>query len=342
MGNKKISSILQYLVFLGIGIGLIWYTLKDLSPEQIEQLKASISQTRLLFMLPVVAALLIAHYSRTLRWKLLMQPLGYAPSTTNTFLAVMIGYFFNLLVPRLGEVMKCTVLAKYEKVAPDKLVGTIVAERAVDMLCLITVILVMMATQFDVMGGHTIKMLQEKVQQKDGSIDWVRLLGLIGGIVAVVVVVRLIFKRYAQKGILLKIKNIGKSVWQGLTSIGKLGNPMPFVAHTLLIWTMYLLSIWLGFKAFPPVAQLGINPAVSILGFGSLGMIATQGGIGVYQWAIQKTLLLYSVPALVGLAFGWVLWAAQFAFTLAMGLICLLFLPFYNRNRHAPKPIDSR
>ncbi|TAD84803.1 MAG: UPF0104 family protein [Bacteroidetes bacterium] len=343
MGKTKVSNILQYLLFLGIGIGLIWYSSKDLSPEQIAQLKLSFTHTRFLYMLPVVVALLLAHYSRTLRWKLVMQPLGYNPSTTNTFLAVMIGYFFNLLVPRLGEVMKCTVLAKYEKLAPDKLVGTIVAERAVDMVCLISVILAMMATQYDVMGAYTIDLLKQLVQQKGGGgINWLKLALILAVAVGAIWLLRYAFAHYANKGILLKVKNIGKSVWQGLTSIGKLSRPWAFLAHTLFIWIMYLASIWLGFKAFPAVAQLGINPAVSILGFGSLGMIATQGGIGAYQFAVQKTLLLYAVPAVTGLAFGWVLWGAQTVFTLVTGLICLLLLPIYNRKKHAQQPSHSR
>jgi len=65
-----------------------------------------------------------------------MEPLGYQPSIGNTFLAVLIGYLANLAIPRLGEVLKCTLLAKYEKVPAEKIVGTIVAERAFDVISL--------------------------------------------------------------------------------------------------------------------------------------------------------------------------------------------------------------
>jgi glycosyltransferase 2 family protein len=341
MGKVKPATVLQYLLFLGLGLGLIWYSSKDLTPEQVGQLKASFAQTRYLYMLPVALALLLAHYARTLRWKLLMAPLGYAPSTTNTFLAVMIGYLVNLLVPRLGELMKCTVLAKYEKVAPDKLVGTIVAERAVDMVCLMLVILIMLATQFDLMGANTLELLKQLIAQKGGGINWVSLLLALGSLALVVVGLRWVFRRYGHRGPLLNIKNIVKSIGQGLTSIGRLKKPSHFLGYTLLIWSMYLASIWLGFKAFPAVETLGINPAVSILGFGSLGMIATQGGIGAYQWAVEKTLLLYQVAAVTGLAFGWLLWGAQTVFTLVVGLICLLFLPYYNQKKHAIQPSHS-
>ena len=95
---------------------------------------------------------------------------------------------------------------------------------------------------------------------------------------------------------------------------------------------LYLVSIYLGFRAFPAVADLNFNASVAILVFGSLGMIATQGGIGAYQLAVQKTLLLYGITAVTGLAFGWVLWGAQTAIVIIAGVVSLLILPFINKK----------
>src|SRR5947209_19916122 len=103
--------------------------------------------------IPALILLLIAHYSRALRWKILMEPLGYRPSNFNTFAAVMIGYLVNAGVPRLGEVVKCTILAKYEKVRADRLVGTIVMERAVDIVCLVVVFLLAILFQGSVISA---------------------------------------------------------------------------------------------------------------------------------------------------------------------------------------------
>jgi hypothetical protein len=78
-------------------------------------MKTSLMNAHYLLVIPAMILILAAHYSRALRWKILMEPLGFQPSNVNTFIAVMLSYFFNLLVPRLGEVMKCTILARYEK-----------------------------------------------------------------------------------------------------------------------------------------------------------------------------------------------------------------------------------
>ena len=133
--NKKLRTAIQYVFFLGLGIFLLWWSAKDLTPDQRAELKHSLAHSKYIFVIPAMFLLLLGHYSRALRWKILMEPLGYNPSTINTFFAVMTGYLFNLFVPRLGEVMKCTILGKYENVPADKLVGTIVAERAFDVIC---------------------------------------------------------------------------------------------------------------------------------------------------------------------------------------------------------------
>lgn len=330
--KKKLSSLLQYLFFLGLGIGLIWYSSKDLTDTQVRELKDSFTYTRFLYILPVVVALLLAHYFRALRWRLLMEPLGYSPSRSNTFLVVLIGYLFNLLVPRLGEVMKCTMLAKYEKVPADKLIGTIVAERAVDIVCLLLVIVFMMFTQFELLGSSLVESLKGMTAGK----SFLRLGLIIAVCAGVILGIRWIFNRFTQVRFLRAIRKIWIGIWRGLTSIGRLRERGWFLVHTAAIWFLYLFSIWLGFQAFPDVSNLGLNASVAILVFGSIGMIATQGGIGAYQFAVQKTLLLYGISAVSGLAFGWVLWGAQTAIVMAAGMAALVLLPLLNHKKNLP------
>lgn len=326
--NKQLSTVLQYLFFLGLGFGLIWYSSKDLTDDQITELTQSFSQTRYLYILPVIASLLLSHFHRALRWRLLMNPLGYAPGRGNTYLVVLIGYFFNLLVPRLGEVMKCTMLAKYEKIPADKLVGTIVAERAVDLICLVLVALIMLVTQFDLLGETALTGIKEAAK----GAQPVKIILILSAILAGLLLIRFIVHRFAHIHIFAAIRKIGSGIWHGLTSIAKIRAKGWFLFHTFMIWMLYLVSIYLGFRAFPAVADLNFNASVAILVFGSLGMIATQGGIGAYQLAVQKTLLLYGITAVTGLAFGWVLWGAQTAIVIIAGVVSLLILPFINRK----------
>lgn len=335
---KKSLSVIQYIFFLGLGIGLLWYSFRHMTDEQLTQLKESFRQTKYVYLVPVVCTLMLAHFARSLRWRILMQPLGYKPARINVFFAVMIGYFFNLLVPRLGEVMKCTTLARYEKVPPDKLIGTIVAERAFDLICLLLIIVLTVAIQFDVVGHFALQQFSKIFRNRNGSFSFIKIGIYIASIAAIILLIRFLFKRYGNKGFLYKIKIFVKGIGEGLSSFKKVNEKGWLVVHTVLMWSLYLVSIYIGFYAFPQIAHLGIKGSLSVLTFGSLGMIIpTPGGIGSYQYMIIETLQLYDIDKVKAFAFGNVLWAAQTIILVIFGLISMFLLPLFNRRRMAHK-----
>jgi glycosyltransferase 2 family protein len=294
--RKSFVTVAQYVIFLGLGIFLLWLTTRNLSDEELTLMK------------------------------------GFQPKTANTFFAVMLSYFFNLLVPRLGEVMKCTILARYEKTPVDKLVGTMVAERAFDFICLVLVVIITIFIQIDVVGGFA-SVEFGKIMAK-ASQDPKRVIIPVIAIIVGFFIVRFLLSRYAHISIVGRIKKIVRGVWEGLTSVRHVKRKTAFFLHTIFIWSMYLLSIQIGFYTMESVAHLGIKPSFTILSFGSLAMIVTQGGIGAYQLAVEKTLTLYGIAEVNGLAYGWLLWLVQTLMVLGVGFLCLMILPIYNRKRH--------
>src|SRR6185369_8111659 len=111
--NKRVRKLLQYSFFFGLGIFLVWWSIRDLTSEDRSQIRAALRTARYYLIVPVFVIIIFSHFIRALRWRLLIEPLGYMPSRANTFFAVLIGYLANQAVPRLGEVLKCTVLARY-------------------------------------------------------------------------------------------------------------------------------------------------------------------------------------------------------------------------------------
>ncbi len=334
MLRKRILSILQVAFFLSLGIALVWWMARKITPEQWKQIDDSLQHARYWLLIPVFFVLIVSHYLRALRWKILMEPLGYSPKSFNVFNAVMIGYLTNLAVPRLGEVLKCTVLARYEKVAPDKLVGTIVAERAVDVVCLLLTFLITILLQVDIVGGYASSALQKLADSSSGHLSWVRV-----GVIAFVFILVIaglywLFKTFRHISFIQKMENIFKGVWSGLISIRYIKNRGLFVLYSIGIWTMYWLGCRIGFYALQEVSHLGAKEAFSILSFGSIGMLApTQGGIGAYHYVVQQILVLYDISEGIAFAFGWILWIAQTIVLLAGGLFSFIVLPIYNRSK---------
>lgn len=332
---KRVASIiLQYVVFLGLGIFLIWWSSRNLTDSEIARLKDTLGNARYMLVLPAVVMLLLSHYSRALRWKILMEPLNIRPRTGNTFFAVMLGYFFNLLVPRLGEVVKCTTLARYEKTPVDKVIGTMVAERAIDFICLVAVILLTILLQLDVAGPFVMGELRNTFASKGGGLQYTGLVLSLIGLITAIWLIRRAIVRFTHIGWVAKLRDIFRGIWQGLNSVRMVRRKGTFLAHTAFIWLMYLMSIRLGFLAMEPVEHLGFTPSMTILSTGSLAMIATQGGIGAYQLAVQKSLDIYGIDPVNGLAYGWLLWAVQTVMVLVLGVFVLIILPIYNRQRH--------
>jgi uncharacterized protein (TIRG00374 family) len=331
---KRIRSFLQVGLFLFLGLLLVWWMARKITSEQWLQIDQSLQHARFWLLIPVFIVLVFSHYLRALRWRILMEPLGYHPSKFNVFNAVMIGYLANLAIPRLGEVLKCTILARYEKVAPDKLIGTIVAERAVDVVCLALTIAITILLQVDTVGQYAGTAISKIASSGSGQFSMLRLSVFVGSLLLLVMLLYWLFKKFRHLSFITKIQTLVKGVWSGLISIRYIKNRGMFVLYSIGIWTMYWLGCRIGFYALQEVSHLGVKEAFSILSFGSIGMLApTQGGIGAYHYIVQQILKLYDINDAIAFAFGWILWIAQTLVLLAGGLFSIIILPIYNRKK---------
>ena len=330
--KKKINSLLQYAFFLGLAIFLVWWSLSKISDAHWEEMKTAMRETNYWLLVPVAIALLVSHLSRAIRWRILMEPMGYKPSLINTYLAVLIGYFANQGVPRLGEVLKCTILSRYEKVPADKLIGTIVAERAFDLLCLILVFAITFFSQISVIGQYASTLLNQLLY---GSSEKAGNNGLYIGLAIVALLVAVFWwlvRRYSGSKLVQKSRAVISGIWQGINSIRFLKNKGWFLFHSFLIWFLYLASIRIGFYAMTATQPYGWLPSFSVLSLGSVGMIVTPGGMGAYPILVQETMSLYGLSEGIGNAFGYILWLAQFVLVLVAGAVSLLLLPVLNRK----------
>jgi uncharacterized membrane protein YbhN (UPF0104 family) len=330
--NKKILSIIQYIFFLCLGIFLVWWSLRKVGPNDWTDMRNAFLNARYGLIVPVVLALLASHYSRAIRWKILMEPLGYSPRISNTYLAVLIGYMANLAIPRLGEILKCTVLARYEKVPADKLVGTIVAERAFDVICLVIVMLIAFFTQTDVIGDYLSAKLAELLGSKTEGLSTTKVLLAVAIALFFFTIVILILKKFAHISFIQKIKTIARGVLHGLTSVRYIKHKGWFIFHTVFIWSMYLLSVRIGMFALSETSSYGVKPSLSVLSTGSIAMILTPSGIGAYPLFVQETMQLYGLRYSMGIAFGWLMWAVQFFQQLLSGFVALALFPYLNKK----------
>lgn len=330
--KKSLSTILQYLLFLGLGLFLVWFSIKDIDAESWQQIRDSLREAQFVLFIPVVFILVFSHFIRALRWRLLMEPMGYRPDKANTFFAVLIGYLANQVFPRLGEVLKCTLLARYEKIPADKLVGTIILERLIDAICLLVVFGITLLIQPGLYAQLISGVFQspESAEEANGIpyLGWI--------ILALILLVIFIWMRIKKKTIsdlLALFRMIASRVWQGLTTIRHLKKRSLFLLYTVTIWACYLAGGFIGFFALRETSVYGIREAFTVLSAGSIGMIITPGGIGGYALLIERTMMLYGLSQPIAAAFGWLLWIAQTLIILIGGLASFALLPWNNRKK---------
>jgi hypothetical protein len=323
------GKFLKIAFFLLIGILLIWWSLHQIPPQEWSKFTTALKTTNYWILIPVSIILGFSHLLRALRWKLIMEPLGYKPTVTNTFFAVLIGYLANLAVPRLGEVLKCSIIAKYEKVPADKIIGTIVAERAFDVISLGIVFLFALLFQFNVIeaGWHQLIALKSQNASADNNPYFIY---LFIGIVAVAIIGFFIFRTKLQQTI-TSIKNVFKGIWEGVISATKLKKHNLFFLYSFGIWFMYLLATYIGLMGTQGTAS-SFATAISCLAYASIGMIITPGGIGAYAYLMAKVLELNGIEYTLGLANGTIQWFAQFLIIIVLGGISLIILPIINKQ----------
>lgn len=332
IGSQLAKQIVQFIVFLSIGIALAWFSWAQIPADKMESFTNAIKNAQFWLFIPVFFVLSASHWLRAYRWKLLIQSLQYHPSLLNTFFAVMIGYLANLAVPRLGEVLKCTLLAKYEKVPADKLIGTIVVERAFDVLCLLLVFILALVFQYNIVFQFAQKYVWEPVTAKWQAMNITQAAISITLCVLVFFALAWLAKRYVKNGFVVRLKSIFQNIGKGITSVKTLQNPIGFIASTLGIWVLYVAGTFVGFYATQGTEHLGLPVAFTALAFGSVGMIVTPGGIGAYAIFLALAMQENGISYELGYANGTLQWFAQFLVVLVVGVLSAAFLPIINKK----------
>ena len=340
--RNPIFTILRFILFVGLGVFFIWLSLRDLSKEDMRAIWDSMGSINHLscWLLLISAAIMaiLADVARAVRAKILIEPLGYKPRFSMVFYSVMICYLANLALPRLGEILRCSFLQRFENVPFQKSLGTVLTERAVDILCWLTLILVVIGMNTGMLSNVII---DHETQTSVGM--WMEQKGLsilgnyfiyilIGAIVLIWLLLRLTRRWWSKYAWCMKIRNFFVGLWQGIISIKDLPHPGRYIFWTVVMWICYYLGTYLCFFAIPYLHGLGPGAALAVLTFGTIAFMISQGGLGSYPLITAGILLMYGVNYTHGLAAGWIGWILQTAVSLLVGFASLFLSSFYKKQ----------
>lgn len=293
-----------------------------MSEEELASLKEAFVKADYIYLFYGLIIMLLSHMSRAYRWKYMLEPLGHKPNFWKMYHSVMIGYLLNLTIPRSGEVARAAYYAKFQKDTKfDKVFGTIIVERIIDLVMLGLILGITLYLQKDLEAFNEIR---NSGKTESVIPSWLYFVG-----VGIVLVGAFAILRIP----ILKEKVIGllKGILEGVKTIFKLKQRAAYIAHTLFIWGCYVGMIWVCSFALPETANLSMNAVFAAFVVGAVAISASPGGLGLYPFMVATLLSeLYAIEN-AG-SFSMLAWSALTLFTILAGLISLFVLPFTNKK----------
>lgn len=340
--KKTIFKGFRFLLFLSIAIGLLYLAFRGVD---INELWDKFRNARYFYILGYLFFGFISLVSRAWRWNLLIEPLGRRPGFLNAFYSLNIGYMANFAFPRIGEITRCGTLSKAEKIPVDKLFGTVIVERATDLLMVAILLLVLIIGRFDFFGtfirNHIFLPLFERLDNSVGG-AWL-LIATLAAVPVLFILLYFIFRsRLSQIKVIRKIKSFVMGIIDGLKTIYIMKRKWGFLLHSLIIWMSYWLMTYAALFALPATSELQLIDALFLLVVGSFGFIVpVQGGIGAYHYIVTLGLTLYAVPREEGLTYATLTHGSQMIMLIALGLLSMMLMFSVKKKAADPEPATT-
>lgn len=332
--KSLLNRIITIVLPLALGAIIVYFLLRDIDLGAMWGIMKDANWAFLLLSLPFV---IMGHSIRGFRWGLLMKPLGYNPSRKRLIFSILGGYAINYGIPRAGEVWRCGIVAKDEKVPFTTLLGTMLLDRVFDTITVALIVLA--AVGFN--ANFFIEQLQHNQETFDTVVAAIKsptpyiILGL------VILIIFITFKYFDENKFVSKIKDALKSMGNDMREIWKMKEKGWLLLYTLGIWVSYFCFFYISFFAFDFTENLGITAGLIGFALSSLSMgIPTNGGLGPWQVAVIAALTLYGVNQLSATAFATGVFMIQSFWQILVGLGSIAILAFM-KKRDTPPLIEK-
>ena len=355
--QKTLSQTLKVLAFFGIGFTILYFVFQRQQAAYLEECALKgipVADCSLVdkviydfgtvnwwWIGAVLLAFTLSNWSRTVRWVMLLRPMGYRPRLWNGYGTIMMGYFANLFFPRIGEIVRAGAMSRYERIPVERVVGTVVVDRIADVLSLALVLALSFFLEFDKITGFFFGG-NEQVGDTAATPLYTRWWFIFGVSVGLgCVLLWILRQRILELAIYRRLRQIAVGFLEGLRTVRQLDNPTAFILHSINVWAMYFLMAWLALFAFPPTAGLTWVAGLLVFTFGALGiLIPSPGGMGTYHFLVISVLTLFYGVA-DGDAFSYaniLFFSVQGGGNIIQGLLAFALLPLYNRGYVPAEP----
>jgi len=310
---------ISYALFIVVGAFFIYMAFKNVNPTKLWN---DIKGANFFWISLVWIAGMFSNYSRAARWNIIVEPLGYKPKLSNSFHGVMISYLINFAIPRGGELARATALSRVERMPIATVIGSVVAERVMDVVFMGLVILLALGFQFDIIMDF-LSGASGDSDEPGSSKAWIWI--ALGAMAILAIAFFYLRKKLSHLQLMQKIDQLYKGFISGLISLTRIKKPLIFLVHSINIWVMYFAMVYLCFFAFEPTAHLGVDAGLTVLMISTIAVILpAPGGLGTFHTFVPMGLLLYDIPQDEGLSYATIAHASQMLMFVFFGTISLI------------------
>ena len=329
--SNPFKTFITIAISFAIAAFFMWFALKGM---EFKKIAGYFAKANYFWVFAATVFGVLAYWFRAVRWNLLLEPMGYKISNSNSFWTISFGYLMNLTIPRSGELARSTALFSVEKVPVEKSFGTIILERVIDLICMVGFLGLTLIFKYKAILSFYDYVTKEKSKSatEESSTDIYLIFGaiLILGIIAF-----LVRKKLENFPIYQKVLNFIKGIFHGLTSIFKMKQKVKFILLSLGIWISYYFAAYLVCFALPETSNFTIVDGFFIIVVGTLGMmVPASGGIGAFHLALKFGIMALFLSmgknpeegGEVGLSYAFISHTMQLVIMVVMGIISIPML----------------
>ncbi len=328
--KKKLVTILKIVIPLLIAAVILWWMYRDMDWQEIlDGMRGDkMNWTWMLLSLPFG---ITAQVFRGLRWKLALEPLGAKARYGTCINAIFLSYGSSLVVPRVGELLRCGVLKRYDNISFSHSVGTVVTERCIDMLIVMVLSVTTVLLQIPVFS----RIASETGLSLDGLLGTFTATGYLVTFFCLVLIAFMAWWLSQRLNIFMRARSMVKELAEGIFSIRFIRSRFLFIVYSLAIWVSYFLHFYLTFYCFAYSEHLGAVVALVAFVVGTFAvLVPTPNGAGPWHFAVKTVLVLYGVSQNDAVAYVLIVHTIQTALVALLGIYSSVALSF---TKHKPR-----
>lgn len=318
---KIAEHIAKVLLPIVLGGMILWWMYRGMAWNDIRQsVMEDMDWTWMLLSLPFG---ITAQLFRALRWRQALEPMGEKVRRSTCINAIFLSYGSSLLVPRVGEFLRCGVLKKWDGVSFSRGIGTVVTERVVDVLMILLLSAITVVMELPVF----VRIARETGLSAEGILNRFTPTGYMVTGLCLVMIGIMTWWASRKFDFLSKLHGMFQELKTGIFSIRYIRKRWLFITYSIGIWVSYFLHFYLTFYCFRYTADLGFPVALVAFVVGTFAvLVPTPNGAGPWHFAVKTVLVLFGVSQVDGALFALIVHTIQTALVALLGVWAVVAL----------------